>query len=126
MFQLIPLHRQIRLAKGDEVNRSVIEKLSEALVLLEEAFINCSKGKAFFGGDNVGYLDIVLGSFVGWIRVDEVMIGTKFLDEAKTPRLVGWADRLYSDSLVKDVMLDPHTLLEALKKFQAMSKAASD
>lgn len=114
------------MAQGDEAKRSVVEKISEALLLLEEAFINCSEGKAFFGGDDVGYLDIALGSFVGWIRVDEIMIGTKFLDEAKTPRLVGWADRLYSDSLVKDVMLDPLTLLEALKKYQAISKAASD
>ncbi|KAH6770698.1 Glutathione S-transferase family protein [Perilla frutescens var. hirtella] len=124
--KLVPLLGQIRVAEGEEAKKLVFEKISEAFLLLEEAFINCSKGKAFFGGDDVGYLDIALGSFVGWVRVTEIMSGTKLLDETKTPRLVGWTEKLYSDSLVKDVMLEPQTLLQLLKKFKAMSKAASD
>ncbi|KAL1569928.1 glutathione s-transferase [Salvia divinorum] len=124
--KLVSLLGQIWAAEGEKANALVFEKAIEAFVLLEEAFIICSKGKAFFGGDDVGYLDIALGSFIGSIRVIEMMNGTKILDEAKTPHLAGWAERLYSDSLVKDVMLDPHELLEAHKKIQAMSKAASD
>ncbi|XP_047969130.1 glutathione S-transferase U17-like [Salvia hispanica] len=124
--KLVPLLGQIWGGEGEEANALAFEKAMEAFVLLEEAFISCSKGKAFFGGDDVGYLDIALGSFIGSIRVIEMMNGsTKILNEAKTPRLAGWAERLYSDSLVKDVMLDPHELLEAHTKIQAMSKAAS-
>ncbi|XP_057777075.1 glutathione S-transferase U17-like [Salvia miltiorrhiza] len=124
--KLVPLLGQIWAAGGEEASMLVFEKTFEALMLLEEAFINCSKGKAFFGGDDVGYLDIALGSFVGPIRVTEMMNGTKILDQTKTPHLVGWAERLYSDSLVKDVMLDPQELLDAHKKIQAMSKIDSD
>ncbi|XP_057777074.1 glutathione S-transferase U17-like isoform X2 [Salvia miltiorrhiza] len=118
---------KIREAEGEDAKELVLEKIFEAFVLLEEAFINCSKGKAFFGGDSVGYLDIVVGSFVVYIRVAEMMNGIKILDETKTPRLVGWAERLYSDSSLKDVLMDPQLLLEQLKRFQAMmSEAASD
>ncbi|KAI3467418.1 hypothetical protein Pfo_024081 [Paulownia fortunei] len=124
--KLFPSFRQLREAQGEEAKKAVLDKIFEGLLLLEEAFINCSKGKAFFGGDNVGYLDIALGCHVGWIRVTETLVGAKFLDETKTPRLVEWAERLYSDSCVKDVMLETQTLLEVFKKFQAMSTAASD
>ncbi|XP_057777072.1 glutathione S-transferase U17-like [Salvia miltiorrhiza] len=125
--KFFPLLRQMREADGEEAKMLVFEKVVEASLLLEEAFINCSKGKAFFGGDNVGYLDIALGSFVGHLRAMEMMNAAyKVLDETKTPRLAAWAERLYSDSLVKDVMLDPQELAERLKKFHAMSKPDSN
>ena len=105
----------------------VFEEVLEACVLFEDAFITCSKGKAFFGGENVGYLDIALGCFVGHLRLNEMMNPTyKILDETKTPCLAGWAERLYSDSLVKDVMPDLQKLQELLKKYQAVSKTVSD
>ncbi|KAL1550961.1 glutathione transferase [Salvia divinorum] len=125
--KFFPLLRQMRDTKEEEAKRLVFEKVLEAFVLLEGAFITCSKGKAFFGGDTVGYLDIALGSFVGYLRVSEMMNANyKILDETKTPCLAGWAERLYSDSLVKDAMLDPHKLLESLTKLQALSKTDSD
>ncbi|KAL1550962.1 glutathione transferase [Salvia divinorum] len=125
--KLVPLLGQLREAEGEDAKELIFTKLYEAFMWLEEAFINCSKGKAFFGGDSVGYLDIALGSFVGYIRVTEMMNETELLDETKTPRLAGWADRLYSDSVVKDVLMDPQLLLVQLQRFQAMmSKAASD
>ncbi|ONI30655.1 hypothetical protein PRUPE_1G264800 [Prunus persica] len=56
-------------------------------VLLEEAFEKTSKGKDFFSGDKIGYLDIAFGCFLGWLRVTEKMNGVKLLDETKTPGL---------------------------------------
>lgn len=117
---MAPLLKEVNVVEGEEAKKSVLEKIFEALLLLEEALIKCSKGKAFFGGEDVGYIDIALGSHVGWIRVYETMIGTKIFDKSKTPSLVRWAERLYSDSLVKDVMLEPQQLLELLKQFKAM------
>ncbi|KAL6508120.1 hypothetical protein OROHE_021662 [Orobanche hederae] len=124
--KLAPLLKEVNMVEGEEAKKPVLEKIFEALLFMEEALIKCSKGKAFFGGEDVGYIDIALGSHVGWIRVYETLIGTKIFDESKTPFLVRWAERLYSDSLVKDVMLEPQMLLELLKKFQAMTEAASD
>lgn len=41
-----------------------------------------------------GYLDIVLGCFLGWVRLTEkVMVDVKLLSETKTPGLLGWAER---------------------------------
>ena len=38
---------------------------------LEGALSECSKGKPFFMGDSVGYVDVALGGFVAWIHALE-------------------------------------------------------
>jgi glutathione S-transferase len=64
------------------------EQVVAALGQLEEAFAGCSKGRRFFSGDDVGFLDIVIGSYVGWFRAAELITGQPVLDEVRTPR--GW------------------------------------
>ncbi|KAF8378368.1 hypothetical protein HHK36_029707 [Tetracentron sinense] len=116
----------IGLARGQlegEAKEAAIEQMSVGFVLLEEAFVKCSEGKGYFGGEKIGYLDIALGCFLGWIRVTEKMIGMKVIDEAKTPCLVGWAERFCADSAVKEVMPEIEKLEEFAKLLQAMYRA---
>ncbi|KAL6533553.1 Glutathione S-transferase U1 [Orobanche minor] len=125
--KFLPLLGKIKAAIGKEAKEAFLEKIYEVLLLLEDAFINRSKGKAFFGGYDVGYLDLALGSFVRSTKVFEIEIGVTIFEEAKTPFLVRWTERLYSYSLVKDLMPDPQEYLKLFKKFEAMmEKASSD
>ncbi|CAK9134320.1 unnamed protein product [Ilex paraguariensis] len=103
-----PLFRELRLER-EEGKAAVIEKIVEGLVLLEEVF---GKGKAFFGGDSVGFLDIALGCYLGWLRVVETTVEVKLLTEAKTPELLGWAERFCANDAVKDVLPEPAKLIE--------------
>lgn len=80
-FQWFPLMSELGKAQGDEAKEEVKEKLKEALMPLEEAFVKCSKGKAFFGGDNIGYLDIALGCILGWIKAIKIVLGEEIFDE---------------------------------------------
>ncbi|PIA62420.1 hypothetical protein AQUCO_00200437v1 [Aquilegia coerulea] len=102
-------------AKTDEEKATAIEGLTSGLALLEEAFEKISKGKGFFGGETIGYLDITLGSFLGWIRVAETLTGSNYIDETKTPNLHGWANKFCSDAAVKDLMPETEKLLEFAK-----------
>uniref|UniRef100_A0A1D1YPM8 Glutathione S-transferase n=1 Tax=Anthurium amnicola TaxID=1678845 RepID=A0A1D1YPM8_9ARAE len=115
------------MVKGqtDEERAAAAEQALSGLQLLEEAFGTCSKGKPFFGGEAVGYLDIALGCILGWIRAMEQMSGTKILDEAKTPQLAAWADRFCADEAVKEVMPETEKLVEFAKAMQARWKAAA-
>ncbi|CAD6204265.1 unnamed protein product [Miscanthus lutarioriparius] len=72
-----------------EAARQVVAVLEK----FEQAFEECSGGKAFFGGDAAGLVDVVLGGFLGWLRASEVMCGVAVIDPAKTPLLAAWADR---------------------------------
>ncbi|KAA8529486.1 hypothetical protein F0562_033715 [Nyssa sinensis] len=121
----VPSLSAIGMAESEEAKKAAMEQVEGGLVLLENAFVKCSKGKNFFSGDQVGYLDITLGCFLGWLRVTEKMNNVKLLDEAKTPGLDKWADRFCSDVAVKDVMPETEKLIEFAKVVFAKLRAAS-
>ncbi|XVE84933.1 hypothetical protein DITRI_Ditri17bG0051500 [Diplodiscus trichospermus] len=120
-----PTMKTIGLAQGEDARKAVIPQLEEGLVLLEEAFGKCSKGKPFFGGDQIGFQDIAFGCFLGWLRVTEKMNGAKLLSEDKTPALLEWAHRFCSDAAVKDVMPETDKLAEFSKMIMAKMRAAA-
>lgn len=110
-----PTMRSIRGAEGIEEKKRLIEEVKEGLALLEDVFKNSSKGKAFYGGDQLGLLDIALGGFLGWLRVTEVANGVKLLDQGNTPELVKWAQRFCAHDAVKHVMPQTEKLIEFAK-----------
>uniref|UniRef100_A0ACD5VPW4 Uncharacterized protein n=1 Tax=Avena sativa TaxID=4498 RepID=A0ACD5VPW4_AVESA len=86
---------------------------------LERAFKECSKGKAFFGGDAVGMVDLALGSFLVWIRVVDELAGTNLLEEEKFPGLAAWAERFLAVDAVEKVMPEAGRIMEHYKGFLA-------
>ncbi|KAL3751040.1 hypothetical protein ACJRO7_011937 [Eucalyptus globulus] len=109
----------IARAQGEEAKKAAIDLVVEGLSLLEDAFGKISKGKPFFGGDTIGFLDIALGCFLGWVRVTERTQGLKLLDQAKVPGLAKWAERFCADSAVKGVMPETEKLAEFAKLIMA-------
>ncbi|XP_021910402.1 glutathione S-transferase U17-like [Carica papaya] len=110
-----PSLKGLGVVEDEEANKATIEQLEEGLVLLEEAFEKMSRGKAFFGGDEIGYLDIALGCYLGWVRVMEKANGLKLIDESKTPCLAKWAESFCSHEAVKGVMPETEKLAEFAK-----------
>ena len=93
---------------------------------MERAFRECSKGKAFFGGDAVGLVDITLGSHPIWMRAVDEMTGTNLLDGDKFPGLAAWAERFMAVDAVNRVVPDAGKLLEQYKASRAMPPPAAD
>ncbi|KAJ3690412.1 hypothetical protein LUZ61_019576 [Rhynchospora tenuis] len=109
-------NRKLRtLSKQSEETEVEAEKLTAALQSLEEAFQKCSKGKSFFGGDDIGYLDIAFGSHLAWIKAVEKIVEIKFLDKKKIPSLVAWSERFCAHEAVKEVMPEADNLVEFIK-----------
>ena len=124
VLQLVPLMRDLRTAQGEE-KVALIERLEEGMGLLEESFLKCSKGEAYFGGEKIGYIDIAFGSCLGFIRAMENLNSMKLIQKAKTPGLAKWADTFMSNDAVKNVVPEPQVFLQLLKKMQATAKPAS-
>ncbi|KAF9625112.1 hypothetical protein IFM89_019062 [Coptis chinensis] len=111
-------------AKTEEEKKTAIEGVSTGIELLEEAFEKISKGKDFFGGDTVGYIDIALGANLAWVRVVEKLNGVELLDETKTPNLYAWSEKFCSVPAVKDLIPETDKLLEFAKTLIAKWSAA--
>ncbi|XP_058193333.1 glutathione S-transferase U17-like [Rhododendron vialii] len=118
-----PTLRGLTNAEGEEAKAAALEQVMEGIILLEDAFAKCGKGKDFFGGDTIGYLDIALGGFLGWLRAAEKMTDLKILDATKTPGLFGWAHRFGSNAALKDVIPKTEKIVELAKMLTARAKA---
>jgi glutathione S-transferase len=87
-------------------------QVSTALQHLEAAFGKCSQGRSYFGGDDIGFLDIILGSYLGWLKAVEMIAGVKILDGSKLPELTAWAERFCAHHAVRDVMPETDRLVQ--------------
>jgi glutathione S-transferase len=67
------------MGKTDEEKVEGQKQLFAAAETLEGALKESSKGKPFFGGDSVGYVDIALGGFVAWVQMRDLLSGLKHI-----------------------------------------------
>ncbi|XP_010067033.3 probable glutathione S-transferase [Eucalyptus grandis] len=92
------------ISEGKEQEAALAEA-SENLQKLEGEL----NGKKFFGGDNIGYLDIALGWLANLITVFEEISSLKLVDGERFPLLLAWME--FSDvPLIKDCW-PPHDKL---------------
>jgi glutathione S-transferase len=91
---------------------------------LEGALRDCGKGKPFFGGDSAGYVDVVLGGVLGWVRASDELHGVKPFDPERTPLLAAWSERFGALEAVEPVMPDVSRLVEFGKMLKARLAAA--
>ncbi|KAK3153143.1 hypothetical protein QOZ80_2BG0168380 [Eleusine coracana subsp. coracana] len=100
-----------------------------AMEALEGALRECSKGKPFFGGDCVGYLDVMLGGLLSWLHGTEALCGAELFDTTRNPLLFAWAERFGALDAIEAVLPDVGSVVEFAKirhTQQAAAKAASN
>ncbi|XP_027912767.1 glutathione S-transferase U18-like [Vigna unguiculata] len=112
--------KNILIAEDDEAKKPDFEEIEEIAERLEEVL----KGKTFFGGDTIGFIDIVFGSFLSWTRVIENINGTKLIDETKQPSLFQWAETFAVHPAVKGLLPEIDKLVEFAKILKLSLAAA--
>jgi glutathione S-transferase len=93
------------------------------LETLEGALRDCAAGKGmmmpFFGGDSVGYVDVVLGSLLGWVSANQEVWGIECFHPRRAPLLAAWADRFAALQTVQTVVPQVSRLVELGKMLRA-------
>ncbi|XP_028793094.1 glutathione S-transferase U17-like [Neltuma alba] len=119
--------RNALLEEDEEARKLYLEEVEDALVTMEgELQKRCrEEAKGFFGGEEIGLVDITFGSLLRWLSAIETMNGRKLMVEAKHPGLVKWAERFGSDPNVKGLIPETEKLIEYAKALQMKLKAAA-
>lgn len=115
----------VAAGEDEEAKKPHFEQMEGVLVRMEEVFNTCSEGKAFFGGDRIGFIDIAFGSLLSFLRFIEEMNGRNVLVEAKAPGLVKWAGSFAADPAVKGVLPETDKLVVFAKALQQKGAAAA-
>uniref|UniRef100_A0A0A9CA89 glutathione transferase n=1 Tax=Arundo donax TaxID=35708 RepID=A0A0A9CA89_ARUDO len=123
--KLVTPWRSVLTVKTEEERAKAMKQTLAAVDVLEGGLKECSGGKgAFFGGDSVGYVDVLLGGFVSWVKATEPLAGAKLIDAAKTPLLAAWMERFCEIDAAKAVLQDVDAVVDYARGVQARFAAA--
>ncbi|KMZ69290.1 Glutathione S-transferase-O-methyltransferase fusion protein 14 [Zostera marina] len=96
------------------MTEGVEEVFHSAILILESGLKNNDvgrDGKKFFGKENISYIDISLGSMLGWVNAIEKSRNLKLIDFEKTPMLMGWSKRFQNHGATKGLIPESIKLL---------------
>ncbi|XP_042479233.1 probable glutathione S-transferase parA [Macadamia integrifolia] len=97
--------RRVWMSKGEEQERAK-KQFIEVLLVLEGELGN----KAFFGGDNLGFVDVSLIPFYSWFYAYETFGNFSIEDEC--PKLVAWARRCMQRETVSRSLPAQHQIYD--------------
>jgi glutathione S-transferase len=110
--QLGPAVGAVFASTGEE-QEAAVRQVHENLALLEsELRDGAFKGRRFFGGDEVGLLDVVLGCGSYWLAVFEEVTGVRLVDADAFPIFHAWLRDFEALDEVRDTIPAVDRLLE--------------
>ncbi|XP_047045220.1 probable glutathione S-transferase GSTU6 [Lolium rigidum] len=104
-------------ANTDKEKAEATREAIEAVETLEGLLLSADgqSKKPFFGGDDPGYVDVVLAGMIAWMQGTKALCGVELLDAAKTPLLLEWTERFAELDAAKLIMPDLDNLVEFAK-----------
>ncbi|KAK4266264.1 hypothetical protein QN277_027214 [Acacia crassicarpa] len=91
-------------------------EMVQVLKIVEEQAL---KDKKFFGGDNIGVLDIIYGSWIPhWFEAMEEMVGVKVVEPDTLPRLHAWVQRFKQIPVINHNLPPYQDMLVYMKHFR--------
>lgn len=111
-------------AKTEDEREEAMKQMLAAVDALEGA-LKDGRPRPFFGGDSVGYVDVVLGGAVSYAKGHDALFGSELIDAAKTPLLAAWMERFCELDAAKAVLQDVDRVVQYGKMLIAKNAAAT-
>ncbi|XP_008781341.1 glutathione transferase GST 23-like [Phoenix dactylifera] len=106
--------------EGEE-KENAIKYLEETVRVLDEEL----KGKKFFGGENLGFSDLVLGWMAFWLPVAEEVAFFEVLDSKKFPWFASWTDNFLEVPVIKENLPPRDKTVEFFENYRRQRLGAS-
>jgi glutathione S-transferase len=110
--KLFPSLGGVLSGQGEKQQKAVEESLANFFSLEDALRTSSCSGKAYFGGDEIGLVDISLGGLLVSIKVVQKVTNIVLIDQEKMPLLSAWMDRFSKIDVVKRVLPDTAKVLE--------------
>ncbi|KAJ4801739.1 Glutathione S-transferase [Rhynchospora pubera] len=94
-----------------EAQQKMLQEAREVFQTLEQAL----GSKQFFGGDQIGYLDLAIGLFAFWMPILEEIVNVSVVDNENAPLLKEWFARILDVDMIK-TSLPPRDKMYELSK----------
>ncbi|XP_047319497.1 glutathione S-transferase U8-like [Impatiens glandulifera] len=100
------------------------DQQSKGICLVEEVLMILEKEKAarkentFFGGETIGYLDIVMGWIAYWFKYAEEAGQLDLMDAIRYPHLMSWIHEFLQVSIVQEVIPTPSEMRKVCQYLQ--------
>uniref|UniRef100_A0A0E0DRD7 glutathione transferase n=1 Tax=Oryza meridionalis TaxID=40149 RepID=A0A0E0DRD7_9ORYZ len=108
-------------ASTGKEQEAAVQQVHDNLALLEaELREGAFKGRRFFGGDQVGLLDVVLGCGSYWLAVFEEVTGVRLVDADAFPLFHAWLRDFEAQEEVKETIPSVDRLLEYARGLRQM------
>ena len=98
-------------SRAEEQEKAIEESLEMLRIVEGQAL----KDKKFFGGDEIGIVDIAFGGIAHWLGVIEEVVGVKLLEANEFPRLHAWTNNFKEVPVIKQNLPDRHDMLVLFK-----------
>lgn len=119
-LQLGPAVGAVFASTGED-QEAAVRQVHENLALLEtELRDGAFRGRRFFGGDEVGLLDVVLGCGSYWLAVFEDVTGLRLVDADAFPRFHAWLRDFEALDEVRDTIPAVDRLLDYARGLRHM------
>ncbi|OIT19836.1 PREDICTED: glutathione S-transferase U7-like [Nicotiana attenuata] len=105
-----------------ETKAEGVESVAEGLQLLEGQIT----GKKFFGGEKIGYVDIVVGWIAYWFQYVEEVGEFKAMDSKKYPYLNAWINNFIQVPVIQQSLPKPDAVKAVFKGFKDAALAGAN
>ncbi|XP_061366454.1 probable glutathione S-transferase [Gastrolobium bilobum] len=103
----------LRPTEDEQERARAMKKAQETLTIMEEEGLGHKK---FFGGNNIGMVDIVYGCLGHWLEGWEEIVGMKTIEASKFPGLHAWIQNFKQVPVIKENLPDYGKLLLHLER----------
>ncbi|XP_077219298.1 putative glutathione S-transferase [Tasmannia lanceolata] len=105
---------------GEEREKAIAVVLETLKILNEEI-----KGKKFFGGETIGFVDVVAGLLAHWLPVFDEVAEMNLLIEERFPSFHAWSENIISIPFIKENIPPRDKMVVAFSGFRKKLLAAA-